>query len=253
MWMIRFLVSLAAISMPAAALADTRIAYVDEKSGAERTVITVKDGKVRMDNAEAENFSVYDSDSDVLTLVDPTRQSYTLLDDAKLRTLSGQMNDAMAKMRAQMAEMPPEQRAAMEKMMGGAANAGGRAPDIKLDRTGKQLNKGGHDCRQVFLTAGDLARMELCVVDQKRIEMPDGDRAALEAMQEQMRIVAESFAGSGKRAPLDYDSIGGMPVYMKSSSQRSGEVLKDVTHDDIDASLFEVPAGYREEKIAAAK
>lgn len=242
--MIRFLAAIAAC-VSAVAIADTRILYVDEQSGAERTVIAVKDGKVRMDSAEAPSFSVYDSETDRLTLVDPDKQSYTLLDDEQLRALSVQMNKAMAQMREQMADMPPEQRAAMEKMIGGSAGAG-QAPDIKLERTGKRLNKGGHDCRQVFLSAGD-ARMELCVVERKHIDIPDEDRAALEAMQKQMRTVAESF--SGARAPVDYDAIGGMPVYMKSSGQPSGEVLKRVTHDGIDASLFEVPEGYREEKI----
>lgn len=250
---IRYFASIMAIATvlgSASAVADTRIVYVDEKTGAERTVIAVKDGKVRMDSADTDSFSLYDSDTDVLTLVEPDKRSYTRLDEESLRALSGEMNDAMARMREQMQRMPPEQRAAMKKMMGGAPDAA-KAPAIKVDRTGKVLNKGGHECRQLFLSSGDVARMELCVVDRKVIDMPDDDRATLDAMQEQMKIVAESFAGGSGHTPLDYGAIGGMPVFMKSSAQRSGEVLKSVTHGGIDVSLFEVPAGFRETKIGA--
>lgn len=248
----RISAALAAISMfaPHLACAETQITYVDEASGAVKTVIRIADGKVRMDSGASEGWSLYDSETGTLTTVDTRKRSYTVLDEEKLRALSGQVNDAMATMRKQLEQMPPEQRAAMEKMMGGMGAATGKsAMEIAVDRTGKRLTKGGHDCRQVFLSVGSFARMELCVVDESEIDMPDADRETLASMQKMMKTVAESVTGGDRRAPLDYKSLGGMPVYMKPGNARSGEMLKDVAHD-VDASLFTVPAGYREEKLS---
>ena len=241
---------LAVMLVAAPARADTRITYVDEESGAKRTVINIKDGKVRMDSGHGDNWTLYDVATDTLTTVDATQRSYTVLDEEKLRALSGQLNAAMEEMRAQLEQMSPEQRAAVEKMMGGGMASDRAAMDITVERTGKTMTRGGRDCRQVFLAVNGATRMELCVLDEEKIEMPDADRDALAAMHRRMKVIAEGIAGSGGRAPLDYDSLGGMPVYMRPDEAASGEVLDGVAQTNIDAGLFEVPTGYREENIA---
>lgn len=239
---------LAAFAVPAGA--DTRLQYVNEKSGDPETAIIIKDGKVRMNSPEADGWSIFDSKTKTLTAVNSAEKSYTVLDEETMRQVSGQMSAAMQEMKKQLDEMPPEQRAMMEKMMGGMANAGKKMVETKTDRTGKTLQKGGYQCEQVFMSVGSISRSELCVVDMNKIDIPAGDRNTLDAMQEHMQALSESLSDTfGTDLKFDFESMGGMPVYMKQDRERSGEVLKEVSHSGIDASLFEIPEGFREEKV----
>ncbi len=147
------------------ALADTRIRYVDEQSGQEQTVLTIKDGKVRIDDAGAPSWTLFDAKDDTLVTVDPDNKTWTSLDEATMQKAAGRMNAAMAKMREQLEQMPPEQRAMMEKMMGGLTDTGEKMAEMKVDRTGKTLRKVGHDCEQVFVSVGSLSHTEMCVAD----------------------------------------------------------------------------------------
>ena len=243
------LVSIAAL-LAAPALADTRMQYVDEKSGAARTAIIIKDGKVRMNHSDSKSWSLYDAKTDTLTTVNPGDRSYAVLDEETMNKVSGQMSAAMQEMKKQLEQMPPEQRAMMEKMMGGMKDAGKGMMETKIDRTGKTLDKAGYDCKQVFMSVGSLSRSELCVVDIDELDIPSADRKTLDAMQKRMKAFAESMSDAfGADFKMDFDSLGGMPVYMKQDKERSGELLKEVGHSGIDAALFRIPEGYKQEKI----
>ena len=244
-------VTLAAfVALPA--LADTRLQYVDEKSGDVSSEMLVANGKVRMDNRGSESWTLFDSAKNTLIVVDPSKKTYSVLDEEALDRMSGQVSDAMKEMRKQLEQMPEEQRKMMEKMMGGAMDMGKSMVEMKVDRTGKTMEKGGYDCRQVFLSVGKLARQELCVVDEDVVDIDDEDRETLDAMQAHMRKFAEKMSqGLGMNIVADYDSIGGMPVYMKQDSERTGQVLKTVAHDDISASKLQIPEGYRQEALGA--
>jgi len=236
------------------AIADTRLQYVDDQSGAQQTAIIIKDGKVRMDNADSDGWTLFDRDTGILTTIDPGAQTYTVLDEATMKQLSGRVSAAMVEMKQQMEQMPPEQRAMMEKMMGGATGAGQKMLETKVERTGNMLKKAGYDCEQVFYSVGNLSRSEMCVVDVERIKMPADDRKSLDAMQERMRAFAESMSESlGADFAFDFDSMGGMPVYMKHGGEGPAEILKDVDHGGIDASLLRIPESYREEKLQAGE
>ncbi len=236
------------VVMPAAA--DTRIRYVDDQTGQEQSAIAIKDGKMRMDNGRSSSWTLFDAKDDSLITVDPDDKTWTSLDEETMQKAAGQMSAAMAKMRAQLDQMPPEQRAMMEKMMGGMANTGKTMMQMKVDRTGKTLHKGGYDCQQVFVSVGNLSRSEMCVVDPNALDLPAADRKTLNALQARMKKFAESISKSfGGSFAFDFGSLGGIPVYMKPDSEQSGEVLKDVSHSAIDDEVFDIPKGYREKKL----
>lgn len=241
--------AVASLALPA--LADTRIEYVDEASNDTATEFLIKDGKVRMNDPDEQGYTLYDHNTKLLTFVDHGEKTYTEMDEASMEKMSSQVNAAMQEMRKQMEQMTPEQRAMMEKMMGGASNAGKSMFEMDVERTGKHQQKAGHKCEQVFFTVGSMARTELCVVDPDEIDMPAADRRALDGMQEQMRLMAEKMTESiGVNFTFDFESMGGLPVYMKEDNETSGQVLDDVSHARLDASLFEVPKGYRKDELS---
>lgn len=236
----------------APAVADTRLRYVDEQSGEEQSAIAIKDSKVRMDDAGSPSWSLFDTETRSLIVVDPDEKTWTSLDEEAMQQAAGQMNAAMAEMREQLEQMPPEQRAMVEKMMGGMADAG-RMVETKVDRTGTTLNKAGYDCAQVFMSVGSMARSELCVVAPDELDIPPADRQALDAMQDHMKKFADTmsnaFGAAGSTFDFGFDSVGGIPVYIKQDDQPSAQILEDVSHSGVDADLFRIPQGYREEKI----
>lgn len=239
----------AAVALPSAA--GTRIEYVDSQSGAPQTVISIQDGRIRMDDAGIGTYTLFDRRTGALTTVNEDDETYTVMDEAAMKQVSGQVSSAMAEMRKQLEQMPPEQRAMMEKMMGGAADMGRTALEVSIERTGNRLEKSGYDCEQVFLAVGTMSRSEMCVADPDDIDIPAGDRETLAAMTELMKVFAENMSqGLGMDVSYDMDSLGGFPVYTRVDGEKSADVLKAVTQDGLDASLFEVPDGYREETFA---
>ncbi|HEX6928430.1 MAG TPA: DUF4412 domain-containing protein [Gammaproteobacteria bacterium] len=253
----RTVVAIIAVATSAAALpaaADTRIEYVDERTGKTQSVLSIRGNEARMDSAGDTGYTLFDAGNGALTIVNPRERTFTVMDEASMNAMSRQVASAMAEMRAQLDQMPPEQRAMVEKMMGGMGNAGKSMLETKVERTGRIMTRAGYDCEQVFFSVGNVSRTELCVVDAGEIEMPDADRATLNAMHAAMRAMAENMMSNfGMESAPDMEALGGMPVYTKHSNEESGEVLKSVTHDGIDASLFTIPDGYREEKLQAGK
>lgn len=233
------------------ALADTRIKYVDEGSGDTATEFLIKDGKVRMNDPDEKGYTLYDHETNALTFVDRGARTYTEMDEATMEKMSRQVNTAMKEMRKQMEQMTPEQRAMMERMMGGAADPGKSMFKMEVERTGKQQKKAGYQCEQVFFTVGTMARTELCVVDPGKIDMPAADRRALDGMQEQMRVMADKMTESlGVNFTFDFESLGGLPVYMKGEKESSAQVLAGVSHDKLAVSEFKVPESYREDELS---
>lgn len=250
--MTRLSLTLAALAAPLAlpALADTRIEYVDQDSGETATEFLIKDGKVRMNDPGEKGYTLYDHETNTLTFVDHGEQTYTEMDEAAMEEMSRQVNTAMKEMRSQMEQMTPEQRAMMEQMMGGTMDSGKSMFEMEVERTGNKQKRAGYECEQVFFSVGSMARTELCVIDPDKIDMPAADRRALDGMQEQMRVMADKMTESlGVNFTFDFDSLGGLPVYMKGEKEPTAQVLEDVSHDKLDASEFDVPEGYREDEM----
>ena len=73
---------------------------------------------------------------DTLYIIDDADKSYILFDKATMQQLATKLNAELARIKEQLAKLPPEQRAQMEQMMGSA-----------LDRAGMDRGRGGY--RQV--------------------------------------------------------------------------------------------------------
>ena len=82
---------------------------------------------------------VFDSGKQALYIINPEAKTYSELTKADADRMGGQINDAMAQMQAQLANMPPEQRAMVEKMMAarmGGAGRGAAAAKTEYRKTG---------------------------------------------------------------------------------------------------------------------
>jgi Domain of unknown function (DUF4412) len=235
--------------LPLVALADAELQMVDQANHVDGTY-QIKDGKVRMQSSDSGNVSmIYDSATHGMTVIDHDRKSYMHLDVETAAAAGAAMSDAMAEMEKRLAALPPEQREAMKQYMpklpGGAAPA---MPVVTADRTGKSDKVNGKACDLVTVAMDGKALGEACIA-------PDGlalsaaDQQTLHAMFDDMSKMAGSVGGHGARQGQQFAALGGVPLrWTDADNGRVTETRVD-NKAAIDASAFEIPAGYSERKI----
>jgi hypothetical protein len=108
------------------------------------TVIQVQDGAVRTTTTDGALILR----GGVMTFIDDKRKSYSEMDKATMDGHAKRANAAMSQMQERLKNMTPEQRAQMEKMMGGMAmpGAGGKTPVFDAKNTGKTDTVEGRQC-----------------------------------------------------------------------------------------------------------
>ena len=109
-------------TLPAAAHAGVALDMVSKDlSGAEkeRSQIYAQDGFLRLDSDggpfAADVSLIFDGSR--FLVVDHGEQTYIIMDEAMLTRMTDKMNEAMEQMKAELASLPPEQRAMAEQMM----------------------------------------------------------------------------------------------------------------------------------------
>jgi hypothetical protein len=99
---------------------------------------------------------IYRGDRDVIWHVMHDRGRYAEVSKKSLGDMQDKMNAAMQQMRAQLADMPPEQRAMVEQMMGGQGLAAPSKPEpspVKVRMTGEREEVNGLSCAKYRSTA----------------------------------------------------------------------------------------------------
>ena len=129
--------------VPAVSMADTAMIY---KEGTGQSMLRIADGKVRFDSHDDENYMLFDAASRQMTMVDPAKREYTVMDEATLDALQSTLDTLMAQVQAQMANLPPEMRAQMSQMMGGAMPGAGGPVSVTTEKTGRKGEAAGFAC-----------------------------------------------------------------------------------------------------------
>jgi hypothetical protein len=189
----------------------------------------------------------------VITFIDDKRKTFTEMDKARMQAMASKANAAMAQMQERMKNMPPEQRAQMEKMMGGMMPGGaGKAPVFTAKDTGKTDTVEGRKCRTWHLLKDGQIAEEMCVV-------PFSSLPGKEDMQKSFKEMSEAFAGFAAAVPGAQEqakvrmSIDGYPVrsrpYLNGQLFGSENIMKSWTEVNIPAATFTVPAGYKKRDL----
>ena len=231
-----------------------------DASGTEtdRTKIYAQSRKIRMDQGnENPPAATMIFLGDHFLYVDHREKSYIVMDEAMLDQVSAKMNEAMKEMEAQLADMPPEQRAMVEQMMKGQMQGmmpepAQEAPPIRVDSTGRSEWK-GRKCREYAVFEGGVKTQQLCAADLDDVE---GSEEVIEAfrnmaaymtkMNESMPMRSEDRSNPGELM----EQIDGFPVHTVDyeNGVMVGETsLDSVVEQDLDEAMFAAPDGYRQE------
>jgi hypothetical protein len=237
----------AALLCADAAVADTKLTFVEEGSKKPGMSMTIASGRMRLDPPESDGqYAVFDAKTQTLTNVDPSEKKYTVMDVATMQKMGAKIAGARKQMEAQMANMNPEQRAMMEKMMGGAmAPQAPQKPVYK--RTGKRSKVSGWDCEIVTYTIAK-ANGEMCVAASDVLELTSSDVATVKDFAAFMDHMTGPLADIGFGGRMNFSEIGGLPVRTKDGTDPA-ELLQSISHDSVPSSVFATPAGYTQEKL----
>ena len=231
----------------------TRDIKTKTPDGPTHTVL-VQDGKVRTTSGHGGTMII---SGDMIYIVNDEQKSYREMTKAQMQQMAGQAGAAMAAMQERMKNMSPEQRAMMERMMGGQV-PGGMSPAGKPDTwdakdTGKSDTAEGRKCRVWNLLRNGKLLEELCVV-------PFSSLPGKEDFEKTFKELAEVFAEVTKGMPNADNAakarmtVNGYPVrtrpYDASGKLRGTEnVMTKWAEETVAASSFQVPKGYKKQAM----
>jgi hypothetical protein len=196
---------------------------------------------------------------ETLFIVNHQDQTYHRMDKDSMTRMGSQMSEARKQMEAELAKLPPEQRAMMERMMKGRMPEG-MPGAMSSDRPQRRIEVGGdeqvgeYSCTMYTVYRGTDKTQEVCAVPVSQVAVAEEAMEAFQAMARFSKQFAESVQQSPLAAPLDnpfqfLDEIHGLPVLVREfdGGRASSEVfLKSATRQSLSNELFSVPDGYKE-------
>ncbi len=225
------------------------------------TKLRVESDRVRIETEETGRGEViiFRGDQQVMWIIDNKAKAYREMTKADADRLGGQAIDMMAKMREQMEKMPPQQREMVEKMMKSRMGdmAGGAQPaktEFTKVASGQEIHqwtcdkyegvREGQKQREVWTTAPDqlgLAMSDFKVMQQMGEFFKGFSQFAREAP---FRVGSEAAQLEG-----DYAGVPVRQIFYQGGRPNMKTEINEVGREDFDASLFELPQGYKKQKM----
>ncbi|HVY82474.1 MAG TPA: DUF4412 domain-containing protein [Steroidobacteraceae bacterium] len=212
-------------------------------------------GRMRTENGARGEGAVAIFRDHAMYVLDPAHQSYRKIDKATVDQMAAKLADARKQMQAAMANMPPERRAMMEKMLGQLGGAAGEGAKRTLKKTGRTETVAGIACTVWEVSVGGEKVEELCAAPAASVTGGAEMMKTLREVGEMLKGFTQSF-GAGSQFDggwRDMETLNGVPVLTRDFS--GGKVTSETRltvarKESIPAAQFEVPAGYTEKKIS---
>jgi hypothetical protein len=184
-------------------------------------------------------------------IIDDANKTYVAMDKATMEQLAKQLNAVMEQAKEQMAKLPPDQRAQMEQMMGGAAGEGQKWT-VEVADTGKTDKVEGRTCKLLNVTRNGELDEQICVVPYSSLPGKEDFQAVFASFAKVFEDLAKSvpmLAGKMENEFSAQKKANGFPVrrraYENGSLINEESVVKVWREEAVPASMFEVPAGYK--------
>lgn len=178
-------------------------------------------------------------------MIDDANRQYIKLDAAAIETIS-------AMLKAQMSNVPPQQRAMMEQMMG----SGFTPPMIEITDGGSSKEVAGYQADLKVVSVNGEKRSESWIVDYDKVE---GSREVAVAMKEMSGLLLDFFTSIPMEAAKGtedivllqmFEKLGGFPVVVNAYKNGNPEdTTKLVSIKEETLEGFAPPKGYREQKM----
>ncbi|MGB1580325.1 MAG: hypothetical protein ACPHER_02310 [Nevskiales bacterium] len=224
------------------AQADTTLTYQDQNdNGTQAFIISIKPPFLRMDEAGG-MWMLYDAKADVIYAVQPAEKSYTRMD----RAMAQQLGGVMSAVEDQLNNLPADQRAAIEQMMGRSLSKKKVKTEYVL--TSSSRERAGVKCQVGHLMRDGKSRHEFCVAKPEAVGMSSEDYGVMTKMFELMGTLRETAASMFEQDLPDPSEMKGVAI--ESNGPQGGhQVLSKFNNDKLSADNFKLPADYRQEAM----
>jgi hypothetical protein len=189
---------------------------------------------------EKKSVAIWDAKKQMLEVVRDDNKTYTALDPAQIAAMA----QRLAAMRAKLDQMPPEQRAQVEKMMGGKM-----ADDPKAEWVFTSKNKKSKiakwDCDLYDAKRGAL-EAEMCIVPWEKSPLKREDLKCVKPISEMFKGMSSDEADGMTDMLEKFPGMPARSIRNLADGKKATTTLKSADHATIAASAFEVPAGYKE-------
>jgi len=205
-------------------------------------------------NAKAEGYMIFRGDKNLIWAVDDTKKEYMEITRETLAKIGGAVNDAMAELEAQMANMPPEQRemmkGMMEQQMGEIMKAAKQ--EMEFVNTGETKKINGYTCTRYVAKHDKEISRELWVTKWGSFKNSQEIMTAFKAMSDFSKSLLESLQNTPLAnafdTPYSYsEKIGGFPVLVVEYDEGKPvleTLFKSAAKKKLAAGIFEPPDGY---------
>lgn len=219
-------------------------------SGKESSSTTyAQDGHMRVENRPGDHTMIFKDDA--IYSVDDKDRSYYVMDRAAMQKMAAQINPALKQMQEQMAKMPPEQRAQMERMMGGMPGMA-KPSTQEIRKTSRTDDVAGNACTYVEVLEDGVLADEMCVAPAGALK---GSKDLMDAAMKMSALVQDMLGSIDApwlkdtidRQAQNYQKIGGVPLrarHFENGKAVSESTLTSIRTEAVPASMFAVPAGY---------
>ncbi len=216
----------------------------------------VQDGSGRFVDPEGHTTLIK---GDTLYIIDDQERSYVVMDKATMEKLAKKMADMAAKAKEQLAKLPPEQRAQAEQMMGGALLGEGKQHTVEVKDTGKSDKVEGRPCKVWDVTRDAQLDEQICVAAYASLPGKENLQAMFANFAKVFEDLAKSvpmLAGMMANEFSAQAKVGGYPVRQRAYDERGKledeETLVKVWREEaIPATMFEIPAGYKQKQMGS--
>jgi hypothetical protein len=230
----------------------TRDIKTKAQQGDTQTML-LQDGMLRVNAAAGSSMILKGSN---MLMIDDKNKQYREMTKEEMKKMAEQGATAMARIREQLKNMKPEQRAEMERVMGkqipgglGAMDGTGKPDVYEAKNLGKSATVEGRQCQLWTMSRNGELSTELCVVPFATLPGSEDFGKAFKGMAEAFGDLAKTMPGAEQTAKA-YASINGYPVrtrYFDGSGKfrPTENILTKWVIESIPASSFQVPAGYK--------
>jgi hypothetical protein len=222
-------------------------------TGTDTTTSQVQMDKNRM-RAEVSGASganqivVFDGTKQVMVIIDTQKKTYNEITKADMDKLGAQLSDAMAQMQAQMASLPPAQRAQVEQMMKGRMGGAG-APAAKTEYKKTGTDKVGRwTCDKYEGMQNGQKTKDICTVEPSALGLSATDFDVAKQMAEFFKkllpAAGDQIISFGRPEEQGYSGVPVRSTSTVAGKQMTSEIT-EVTHQAFPDSVFAVPEGFK--------
>jgi hypothetical protein len=227
----------------------TILSNITHDGGAPQTSASyISNGHVRMSQGDGKEMILNLAAGDI-TVLDTAKKTYFVMTRQDMEAMAAkvqeQMNSPeMKKALEQMNNLPPDQKAKMEAMMGGMFTA-------TVEKSGTSRKIAGYDCDNWTVAIGQFSKSEQCVTTQ--LKYPAAAWEAYKGFADTMKTMMAAMgpmATGAMKMQEQFKKMKGFPLANTTTTNVMGHksvIATEVTavkYGSIPASVFAIPAGY---------